>query len=146
MSRIASTLPPGSAPFMTRSPVMSTTSGFSRFTAFRTASSAPALPCTSDSTAMRVLTLVAPRTAAQSSQDALRRNQEAEGRLAGDLAIHARDAPTAAHPRAELLHRDLEAQHVSRHDDPLEARVVDRGEEADAVTEPGLFRDVHGHG
>ena len=52
---IASTVAPGSGPFRTRSPAMSTTSGFSLLTAFRTASRATRLPWTSDRTAIFVL-------------------------------------------------------------------------------------------
>ena len=66
-------------------------------------------------------------------------------RLAGDLAVDAGDAPAAAEPAAELLHRDLEAERVARDDDPLEAALVDAGEQPDPVAEARLLGDVDGH-
>ena len=62
-----------------------------------------------------------------------------------DLAVDGRDGPAAAEPRPELLHRHLEAEGVARHDDPLEADLVDAGEQPDPIAEPGLLGDVDGH-
>ena len=57
------------------------------------------------------------RRCGRSSERAFGRDDEAERRLAGDLAVDARDAAAAPEPRAELLHRDLEPEHVARDDD-----------------------------
>ena len=48
----------------------------------------------------------------------------------------------------EALHRDLEAKLVARRDDVLEAALVDRGEEPEAIAEAGLLghEDPHGLG
>src|SRR5579862_104159 len=138
IERIASIVAPGSGPFITRSPPTATTSGFSRLIALRTASSAARLPWTSDRTATRVLT-------AGSLQDACRRDDEAEERLACHLAVDRRDPPAPAEPGAELLHRDLEAEDVAGDDDPLEPGLLDRSEQADLVAEPGLLGDIDGH-
>ena len=51
---------------------------------------------------------------AASSEHPFARDDEAERRLAGDLAVDAGDAPAAAEAAAELLHRDLEAEGVAR--------------------------------
>src|SRR4029079_9062098 len=144
ISRSASTVAPGSGPFITRSPAISVTSGFSRLSALRTASSATALPWTSESTAIRVIGDRRPARG-PSSQDALGRDDEAEDALAGRLPVHRGHAPALAEAAAELLHRDLEAEDVAGHHDPLEANVVDAGEEPDPITEAGLLGDVDGH-
>ena len=65
--------------------------------------------------------------------------------LAADLAVDAGDRLAAAEAPAELLHRDLEGQPVTGLDDALEAALLDAGEEADAVAEALLLRDVDGH-
>src|SRR5262245_41737180 len=103
IARIASMVAPGSGPFITRSPPIATTSGFSFLIALRTASSAATLPWTSLRTATFVLI-------GGSLQHAGGRDDEAQEPLAGDFAVDARDAPALAEPRAELLHRDLEAE------------------------------------
>src|SRR2546430_16522935 len=111
ISRGPSTAPAGSGPFIARSPATMTTSGFSRLMALRTASSATLTPWTSDSTAIRALIggPPGPRLAA-SPKDALGRDDEAQGCLAGDLTVDARDPAGAAEAGAELLHRDLEPE------------------------------------
>src|SRR5215217_3988540 len=142
ISRSASTVAPGSGPFITRSPAIIVTSGFSFLSAFRTASSAGRLPWTSERTAMRVV-MRTPRAA--SSQHAFGRDDEAEEPLAGNLAIDGGDTETLAEPAAELLHRDLEAEDIAGHHDPLESHIVDPGEQPDPVAEPGLLRHVDRH-
>src|SRR4051794_27007346 len=101
ISRIASIAAPGSGPFITRSPPIATTSGFSRLIALRTASIAATLPWTS----LRIATFVG--TVRPSLERPGGRDDEAEQRLARHLAIDAGDAAALAEARAELLHRDL---------------------------------------
>src|SRR5258706_15652704 len=120
ISRIASTVAPGSGPFITRSPAISTTSGFSFLSALRTASNATALPCTSDRAAIRVVMAL---RRGGSAEHPFGRDDEAEDAFGGDLAVHARDAAALAEAAAALLHRDLEPQDVARDDEALEAHI-----------------------
>src|SRR6185503_18967453 len=80
-----------------------------------------------------------------STEHALARDDEAERRLAGNLAVDCRDALAAAEALAELVHRDLEPEGVAWDDDALEARLVDAREEADPIAEAGLLRDEDRH-
>src|SRR4029079_19289319 len=154
ISRRASMVPAGSGPFIARSPATSTTSGFSFLIALRTASSAGSTPWTSERTARRTLTTHSRRIARErrpqlvespSSQDAIGRDDEAEGGLAGHLAVHAGDPAAAPEARPELRHRHLEAERVAGDHDALEAGLVDGCEQPDAVAEAGLLGDVDGH-
>src|SRR5467141_2520059 len=109
-SRRPSTASAGSGPLRTWSPATSTWSGLACLMAFRTAASAVALPWTSLRTARRVI---------GSPQDAFARDDEAQCGLAGDLAVDAGDGVAAPEARAQLLHRDLEAEGVARCHDAL---------------------------
>src|SRR3990170_3177830 len=142
MSRSASTAPAGSGPLKTRSPATSVASGRSFLMALRTASSATALPWMSDRTASRRLIGHSP---GRSPEHALAGDDEADRRLAGDLAVHRRDAASTSEAPPELLHRDLEPERVAGTDDAPEAGPVDAGEDADPVAEARLLRDVDRH-
>src|SRR5439155_25148259 len=72
-------------------------------------------------------------------------NDEAQGSLAGHLPVDGCDRATAPEATAQLLHGHLEPQRVSWGDDPLEAALLDAGEQPDAVAEALLLRDVDRH-
>ena len=79
------------------------------------------------------------------------RSTPSPGMMKLSVASQATSPSTLATPRprpkraAELLHRDLEPEGVARDDDPLEARVVDAGEQPDPVAEARLLGDVDRH-
>src|SRR6185503_1434046 len=59
------------------------------------------------------------------------RNDDAQDRLDGGLAIDAGDRPDPAEHPAQLLDRHLQAQRVAGDDQATEAALVDASEEAD---------------
>ena len=131
----ASIAPAGSGPLRTRSPATRTASGFAALIALRTASSAAALPWTSP----------------EQRDPRHQRSTDASGMMKLRVASQATSPSTLATPRPRPKRRPSFSIVTSRrsvspgHDDPLEAALVDPGEQPDPVAEPRLLGDVDGH-